>query len=427
MHGLGCGFVCHWCDSEFYMGREINRLTTRQVVSIKAFGIYADGGGLYLKIAPDGSRRWVFIYETNGRRREMGFGPAAGPKKAGISLLDARRKAENARRLRFDGRDPFTEARAARDASKTKTFGEFADELLPDIASGFRNPDHRNNWKYALEVYAAPIRPLLIHEIDTDDILKILRPIWSTKGDTANRVRGRIERVLDAAKAKGLRTGENPARWKGHLKELLAKPAKLTRGHRAALHYEEVAEFMQKLRARQSVSARALEFTILTAARTGETVGARLSEFDLNRAMWVIPGNRMKAGVEHRVPLTDRAVEIVRDLQTAESTPQSLVFPGAKRGQPLSSMAMLQCLRGVREGITVHGFRSTFRDWAGDCTAFPRDLAEQALAHTIKDKAEAAYRRSDALEKRRKLMDAWEKYLAAPRAGEVVQFKQAAH
>lgn len=408
------------------MGREINRLTNRQIASIKAFGIYADGGGLYLKIAPDGSRRWVFIYETNGRRRELGFGPAAGPKKAGISLADARRKAENARRLRFDGLDPFTEARAARDASKTKTFGEFADELLPDIASGFRNPDHRNNWKTSLEVYAAPIRSLLINEIGTDDILKILKPIWATKSDTANRVRGRIERVLDAAKAKGLRTAENPARWKGHLKELLAKPAKLTRGHRPALPYDEAPSFMVELRARKSVSARALEFTILTAGRTGETIGARLCEFDLEKALWVIPADRMKAGVEHRVPLTQRAVEIVRDLMTTESNPDSYVFPGGKKGQPLSSMAMLECLRGVREGITVHGFRSTFRDWAGDCTAFPRDLAEQALAHTIKDKAEAAYRRSDALEKRRRLMVAWAKYLAAPPAGKVLPIRRAA-
>jgi integrase len=408
------------------MGREINKLTTRQVVSMKALGRHADGGGLYLYIAKDGSRRWIFLYTSSGRRREMGFGPAAGPKKAGISLADARRKAEHARRLRFEGRDPFTESRTARAASTTKTFGEFADELLPDIVKEFRNAIHRDQWKMTLEVYAAPIRSKAINEIDTEDVLKILRPIWTTKSETARRVRGRIERVLDAAKAKGLRTGDNPARWQGHLKELLARRNKLSRGHHAAIPYDEAPTFMEKLRDRKSVSARALEFTILTAARSGETLGARLDEFDLEKALWIVPAARMKAGVEHRVPLTERAVEIVRDLMTKETKPDSYVFPGAKMGEPLSSMAMLQLLRDLHKGITVHGFRSTFRDWAGDATNFPRDLAEQALAHTIKDKAEAAYRRSDALEKRRKLMEAWTRYLAAPPAGKVLPFKQAA-
>jgi integrase len=393
---------------------------------MKAFGMHSDGGGLYLFIGKDGSRRWCYIYETNGRRREMGFGPAAGPKKSGLTLADARRKAEEARRIRYEGRDPLTEKRAQQLAAKTITFGEFADGLLADISKEFRNEIHRAQWKRAIEVQAAPIRSRPVREIDTHDVLRVLKPIWTETPETANRLRGRIERVLDAAKAKGFREGANPARWKGHLSELLAKRNKLSRGHHAALPYGEAPAFVQKLRDRESVSARALEFSILTAGRTGETIGARFSEFDLDKALWVIPGNRMKAGVEHRVPLTERAVEIVRDLVTTESTPDSYVFPGAKRGQPLSSMAMLECLRGVREGVTVHGFRSTFRDWAGDCTAFPRDLAEQALAHTIKDKAEAAYRRSDALEKRRKLMVAWEKYLAAPPAGKVLTFRQAA-
>jgi integrase len=424
---IGCSEGWLRCGGEFYMAREINKLTARQVATITDFGRHSDGGGLYLLINADGSRRWVFIYISGGKRREMGLGPAAGPRKAGITLAEARRKAEDARRLRFDGGDPFSVRRAQRASAGNVTFGTFADELLADIAPGFRNAVHRAQWAMTLTTYAAPIRPLLINEVQTEDVLKILKPIWTEKPETASRVRGRIERVLDAAKAKGLRTGENPARWKGHLKELLAKPAKLARGHHAAIPYSDVPAFMVDLRMRQSVSARALEFTILTAARTGETLGARLFEFDLGKRLWVIPSNRMKAGVEHRVPLTDRAVEIVRDLQTAESTPDTFVFPGAKAKQPLSSMALLECLRGVHaNGATVHGFRSTFRDWAGDCTVFPRDLAEQALAHTIKDKAEAAYRRSDALEKRRRLMEAWEKYLAAPRAGEVVPFRQAA-
>ncbi len=408
------------------MGREINKLTTRQVVNMKAFGRHADGGGLYLYIAKDGSRRWIFIYHTNGRRREMGFGPAAGPKKSGLSLADARRKAEHARRLRFDGLDPYTESRAQLVAKKVKTFGAFADELLPDITKEFRNAVHSRQWKTTLEVYAKPIRNKPVNEIDTEDVLKILKPIWTTKAETAGRVRGRIERILDAAKAKGLRTGDNPARWDGHLKELLPRRNKLSRGHHAALPYDEAPAFMQALRARASISARALEFTILTAARSGETLGARMYEFDLDSGIWIVPAKRMKAGVEHRVPLTKRAVQIVRDLMTTESTYESFVFPGIKRGMPLSSMSMLECLRDLRFGVTVHGFRSTFRDWAGDATAFPRDLCEQALAHTIKNAAEAAYRRSDALEKRRKLMDAWTAYLAAPLAGKVLPFKQAA-
>ncbi|MBN9602899.1 MAG: tyrosine-type recombinase/integrase [Afipia felis] len=408
------------------MAREINRLTSRQVLSVNTFGRHADGGGLYLYVAKDGSRRWIFIYVAKGRRREMGLGPAAGPKKAGISLADARRKAEHARRLRFDGLDPLNESRTRRAAKKSKTFGQFADELLPDIVKGFRNAIHRDQWRSTLQVYAKPIRSKAISEIDTEDILKILKPIWTTKAETAGRVRGRIERVLDAAKAKGLRSGDNPARWQGHLKELLARRNKLSRGHHAALPYENAAVFMQKLRERESVSARALEFTILTAARSGETLGARLNELDLDKALWIVPANRMKAGIEHRVPLTERAVKIVRDLMTDESTTDSFAFPGAKRGEPLSSMAMLQLLRDLHKGITVHGFRSTFRDWAGDATNFPRDLAEQALAHTIKNKAEAAYRRSDALEKRRKLMEAWERYLVAPPAGKVLHFRQVA-
>lgn len=409
--------------------RQINRLTTRQVMGMKRFGIYADGGGLYLRIVKDGSRRWSFIWKLNGRRREMGLGPAPGFKKAGVSLADVRRKAEEARRLLYEGRDPLAEKRAARAASRAKTFGEFADELLPDIVKEFRNAVHRDQWRMTLQDYAKPIRSRPLNEIDTEDILKILKPIWTTKAETAGRVRGRIERVLDAAKAKGLRDGENPARWQGHLKELLPKRNKLARGHHAAVAYEDAPAFVERLRERRSVSARALEFTILTAARSGETLGARLCEFDLDAGVWIVPANRMKAGVEHRVPLTARAVQIVRDLHpTKASTPESFAFPGAKKGAPLSAMAMLMSLRDIEGGkeATVHGFRSTFRDWAGDATNFARDLAEQALAHTIKDKAEAAYRRSDALEKRRRLMDAWEKYLAAPPAGKVLPFRQAA-
>ncbi len=404
--------------------RELHRLSARAVATLTAYGRHADGGNLYLMIAKDGSRRWTFLYREQGRLREMGLGPAAGPRKAGLSLHDARRKADEARRLRFNGIDPLSDKRAQRTSAGTKTFGGFADELIESIAPGFKSAIHLNQWKSTLKDHAAPLRPMLIHEVGTEHILQVLQPIWQTKQETASRLRGRIERVLDAARAKGLRTGDNPARWRGHLKELLAKPSKLARGHHAAIHYDDMPAFMADLRQRKSVSAHALEFTILTAARTGETIGARWSEIDLDRALWIIPRERMKAAAEHHVPLSSRTIEILRAMGVAGMAPEAFVFPGGKRNHPLSAMAMLECLRDLRgKGTTVHGFRSSFRDWAGDKTAFPRDLAESALAHVIGNKAEAAYRRSDALEKRRKLMAAWQNFLAAPRGGNVLKLR----
>jgi integrase len=275
--------------------------------------------------------------------------------------------------------------------------------------NGFRNEKHKAQWKSTLATYAAPLKDKPVDTIGTDDVLAVLKPIWTTKPETASRVRGRIEKVLDAAKAKGFRQGENPARWRGHLDHLLPRQSKLARRHHAAMPYERVAAFIGELRQRESVAAPALEFCILTAARTGEVLGARWSEIDLDKRVWTLPPDRMKAGREHRVPLSDRAMSILRKLQEAKSG--DFVFPGQVRNKPLSNVAMDMVIRRLKpENVTVHGFRSSFRDWAGNVSSFPREIVETALAHVIGDKAEQAYRRSDALDKRRKLMEAWAAY-----------------
>lgn len=403
--------------------REIERLNARLVATIEKPGRHADGGGLYLAIDRRGGRRWTFLYRERGTGRavEMGLGPAAAPKRAGVSLADARRRAAAARALLFDGIDPLREKRARAAADGSETFGPFADALVDAIAPGFKSEIHVAQWRRTFEVDCASLRPLLLNKVTTDDVLRILAPIWETKHETATRVRGRIERVLDAATAKGLRHGDNPARWRGHLKELLAK-RKGIKVHHAALPVDDVPAFMVELRGRSSVSARALEFTILTAARTGETLGARWSEIDFDAKIWTVPAVRMKAGREHAVPLSDRALAILKSMRPKglEIPNDAFVFPGGKRGAPLSQMAMLELTRQLRPGYTVHGFRSSFRDWCGDRTVFPREIVEQALAHVIANRAEAAYRRQTAVERRRKLMAAWALFLAAPAGSNVL-------
>jgi integrase len=294
-----------------------------------------------------------------------------------------------------------------------------ADQVRESLSSGFRNAKHRAQWKSTLETYAAPLKDRPVYTIATDDVLAALRPIWTTRPETASRVRGRIEKVLDAAKAKGFRQGENPARWRGHLDHLLPKQSRITRGHHAAMPYEHVAAFVGRLRESDSLTALALEFCILTAARSGEVLGARWSEIDLDKKVWMLPPHRMKAGREHRVPLSERAVAILRQL--AESRTGDFVFPGRRKDKPLSDGTMHMALRWMKaDTVTVHGFRSSFRDWAGNVTSFPREVVETALAHVIGDKAEQAYRRSDALEKRRKLMEAWAAYCEPKTSGNVV-------
>jgi integrase len=393
------------------MARAIKKLNARQVATLTQDGRYSDGGGLYLVVGPGASRRWAFLFRWCGKLKEMGLGSLNS-----VSLADARKRAGEARRVLTDGRNPIEERRtraAERDA--TTTFGAFADELVKALSHGFRNQKHKAQWAMTLARYAAPLRSKRLDDIATDDVLAVLQPLWQTRPETASRLRGRIERVLDAAKAKGLRKGENPARWRGHLDALLPKRQRLTRGHHAAMAFDEVPAFVANLRPSESVSALALEFLVLTAARSGEVLGARWDEIDMNAKLWAIPAARMKAGREHRVPLSSRALAILRSVEKVRTG--DYVFPGQRRGTPLSVMALAMVLRRLRlEKVTVHGFRSAFRDWCGEATAFPRDVAEAALAHAVGDMTERAYRRGDALEKRRKLMSAWAAFIE-PKAG----------
>jgi integrase len=393
--------------------RQINRLSAKALLTIRDDGRFADGGNLYLHITR-GMRRWVFMYcdRQTGKRRHVGLGPAPGPGKYGVSLADARAKAAEQRRILWHGKDPLQEKRAAKAAATTETFGTFADTYLENAAKGFKSAVHIAQWKLSIETHAAKLRPMRCDAITTHDILKVLEPIWDKTPETARRTQGRIERILDAARAKGLRSGENPARWRGHIKELLGA-RKAVKAHHAAMGYADAPKFMKELRALKSVSALALEFTILAVARTGEVLGATWGEIDTAQKVWMIPAGRMKAGREHRVPLTDRTLAILNAVKLPNAKPGDPVFSGAKRGKPLSNMAMLQLLRGLRDGVTVHGFRSAFSDWAGDKTSFSEEVREFCLAHVKGDKAEAAYRRGDALDKRRKLLTEWGAYLGA--------------
>jgi len=386
------------------------RLTARRVETAKA-GKFSDGNNLYLIVSDTGTRKWVLRFTWRGKAREMGLGTPAT-----VSLAEAREKATHARRMVAQGLDPIQERKRA---SGVPTFGEMADQVREALSAGFRNARHKEQWKASLAAYAASLGDKPVDTITTDDVLTVLNPIWTEKSETASRVRGRIEKILDAAKAKGYRQGENPARWRGHLDHLLPKQSKITRGHYAAMPYESVPAFVRRLRESDSVAALALEFCILTAARSGEVLGARWSEIDLDKKIWTVPAHRMKAGREHRVPLPECAVAILRQL--AEIKTGDLVFPGQRKDRPLSDAA----LRRMKiEGVTVHGFRSSFRDWAGNETHFPRDLIETGLAHVIGDKAELAYRRSDALEKRRKLMEAWANYCDPTRTAKVLQMRR---
>jgi integrase len=402
------------------MARSINKLSARTVDTVRAPGRYSDGGNLYLSISGNGGRRWVFMYRFAGKQREMGLGSAS---KAGTSLARARELAAGARTALAAGLDPLEVRKARIQAERTvPTFGECADAFIETHRKSWRNDKHIAQWTMTLTTYCAPIRALPVDKVDTEAVLKVLQPIWERFPETAKRLRGRIESVIDAATVRSFRTGENPARWRGHLQNLLAKPKLLTRGHHAALAYKKVPDFMAQLRARHSVTARALEFAILTACRSGEVRNARWDEIDLDKAIWVIPFHRMKAGKEHRVPLPDRAVAILTALK--ETRPGDFVFPGAAGGRPLSGEAMAKLLRRMKaDDITVHGFRSTFRDWASETTSFPHEVCEQALAHAIGNKTEAAYRRGDLFDKRRKLMDAWANY-CEPKAPNVIALVQ---
>lgn len=394
------------------MTRAIHKLTARQVETTKKSGRYGDGAGLYLRVTGTGHKRWVFRYTPakGASPREMGLGSAA---KGAVSLAEARELAHEARNGLRQGEDPISVKRSTHTGGIPR-FGVFADEFVEDQTTNFRNAKHIAQWRMTLTVYAAPIRDKQVDEITTDDILNILKPLWQTKNETANRLRGRIERVLSAAKARGLRSGENPAAWRGHMELLLPKRSKLQRGHHAAMEYKDVPAFMVALHKRESMAALALEFLILAACRSGEVRHAEWSELNIDNRVWAIPAEKMKAGRQHRVPLTDRMVAII-DTVKPFSHNSRYVFPSRSGYTPLSDAALSAVLKRMKvTGVTVHGFRSSFRDWAGDATDYPREVAETALAHVVGDATERAYRRKDAFEKRVEMLRDWNKYLNTP-------------
>ncbi len=399
------------------MGRS---LTALKVTSLTKPGRYGDGGGLYLQVAKGGTKSWLFRFMLDGRSRQMGLGPVDL-----VTLASAREKALEARRLLLDGIDPIEARDATREARRAEkasavTFKDAGARYIATHRAGWKNAVHVRQWEQTLETYCDPIMgDVSVAEVNVGMILKVLEPIWTEKHETASRLRGRIESILDWSTARGYRRGDNPARWRGHLQNLLPKISRAKRiEHHASLPYAEAPAFMAALRARKDVSSRALEFLILTAARTGEVIGARWSEVDMAAKVWTVPADRIKAGREHRVPLSDRAVEILQNVPTEGD----FVFPGRAKDAGLSNMAFLAVLKRMERGdLTAHGFRSTFRTWAAERTNFPREVAEQALAHVIGDAVERAYARGDLFDKRRRLMAAWAAYLATEaKAGDVV-------
>lgn len=395
------------------MAHAINKLSATKINKLTKPGFHGDGGGLYLQITQGGVKSWLFRYMKNGKARGMGLGPLHT-----VSLADARVLALAARKQLLDGIDPLyakeqQRASSKAAAAKTKTFDECAEAYVEAHRSGWKNAKHADQWTNTLDTYASPhFGSLAVSVIDTALVMKALEPIWTEKTETASRLRGRIESVLDWATVRGYRSGENPARWKGHLDHLLPKRSKVQKvEHHAALPYAGAPAFMVELRKLDNTAAKALELLILTASRTNEVLGAKWDEFDLDTDVWTIPAERMKAGKEHRIPLSKAAIRIVKAMKQVRQN--DYVFPGQREQKPLSNMALLQLLKRMERGdLTAHGFRSTFRDWVGETTHYPREVAEAALAHVLKDKAEAAYARGDLFGKRAAMMDAWANYLA---------------
>jgi integrase len=395
--------------------RALERLSAKQVENVKKPGYYCDGGGLYLQVSDAGTKSWILRYAIKGRERQMGLGSFLT-----TPLKKARRNASDYRDQLAEGIDPL-DARKAKDAqekltrARSKTFAECAKSYIAAKREGWSNAKHADQWTNTIETYCGPVfGSLPVEQVDTALVMKVLEPIWTKKPETATRLRQRIELVLGWATVSGYRTGDNPAKWRGHLETKLPKMGKARRAelgkfkHHAALPYSQVGAFIQSLRAQEGVAPKVLEFTILTAARTGEVIGAKREEFDLDSKVWTIPASRMKAKKEHRVPLTDRALELVRE---QDAKPGELVFNQ-------SNMAMLKLLERMgRDDLTVHGFRSTFRDWTAEQTNYPREVCEMALAHTVQDAVEAAYRRGDLYEKRARLMAEWARYCERPQTG----------
>jgi len=407
------------------MARTIGRLTALKITHARKPGMLADGDGLYLQVSSATSKSWIFRYGYNGKQREMGLGPVNG-----VSLAVAREKARHCRAQLSDGIDPLAarqveRARADTDNAKTITFDQCAEAFIKAHGDTWKNAKHREQWENTLATYVSPVfGSLPVQAVDVGLVMKALEPIWTVKPETAARIRGRIESVLNWAKARGYRSGENPALWKGHLDNLLPARSKIKKvKHHAALPYDETPSFIKMLRDQAGVAARALEFAILTAARTGEIIGSRWGEVNLVEKVWTVPASRMKGGREHRVPLSNEALAILNKATRGE--PEDFIFLG-RNGGPLSNMALLMLLRRMGyEDLTAHGFRSTFRDWAAERTNFQREVAEAALAHVVGDKVEAAYRRGDLFEKRRRLMGAWCEFaMKAQDAGRILPLRE---
>jgi len=415
------------------MPRQLQRLSALQVSKLTKPGLYGDGGGLTLQITSTGVKSWLFRYMMSGKAYGMGLGPTHT-----VSLAEARQKALAARKLILDGINPLTAKKQERIATalanaRMMTFNQCAEAYVSAHKAGWKNAKHADQWTNTLSTYASPIfGELPVAEIDTGLVVKCLSPIWETKTETASRLRGRIESILGWATTSGYRTGENPARWKGHLDNLLATISKTSRTkHHASLPWQRMNEFISALRKRDGLSARAVELAILTACRSGEVRGARWSEFDIDKKVWTIPAERMKAKREHEVPLSDAALALLKSLpETGE-----LLFPGTK-GQPLSDMSLTAVIRrmngegqptwvdGNGDGITVHGFRSSFRMWSAETTSYPREVAEHALAHQLPDAVERAYQRGSQFAKRAALMSEWATYCEkAQRNANVTPFK----
>ncbi|KRB80599.1 hypothetical protein ASE00_16255 [Sphingomonas sp. Root710] len=397
-----------------------NKMNVKLIAKLKTPGVYSDGGGLYLRIRPSLAKKkpdadvdpdpavaksWLFIYGGRGKRIELGLGSYSD-----ISLAKAREKAAAMRELVLEGQDPRgARPRPAQAAEPPVTFGKFAMEWLDDIEDGYSNRKHRLQWRSTIKTYAKALMEKPIADIRPEDVVEVLQPIWLTKTETAGRVRGRIERIIDAAKAKGVYQGENPARMRGNLDHLLPKRTKVEVKHHAALPYKAVPAFMKALADRQGIAAKALAFTVLTAARSGETRGLTWGEIDLEAKLWTVPAERMKARAMHQVPLTAPALAILEIIRPEKADPGQLVFP-APRGGMLSDMTMTAVLKRMKVPVTTHGFRSSFRDWAGDETQHDRESIELSLAHMPPSATERAYRRSQALAKRRELMNDWAAY-----------------
>jgi integrase len=407
------------------MPRTLNRLTAMKVAKAKKPGLLSDGGGLYLRIAPGGSKQFIFRYAVNGRLRDMGIGPVHT-----VSLAMAREKALEARRLRLEGIDPIAHKKAriaalqAADA-KTMTFKQCAEGFIRDNEKEWKNVAHRQQWTSTLARYVYPvIGDMPVTTIDTPLVLKVIKPVWGERTATAARVRGRIEAILGWATVHHYRSGDNPARWQGLLEHALPAQSKVAKTeHHVALPYAEVAGFMAKLQQHTSPAAKCLEFIVLTAARLAEATGTMWSEIDFKARTWTVPASRMKGGREHRVPLSDAAMAVIDAMAAIRMN--DYVFPGLRDGQPVGTRTLQNLVKRIGGEITVHGFRSCFRDWAAERTSFPREVAEMALAHAIPSAVEAACRRGDLFEKRRRLMAAWADFCTKPAAatGKVVAIR----